>query len=409
MIYDVVVVGGGLIGVSLARALASADADISVALVDAVRADSDQHPSYDDRAIALAEGSMRIFAALGAATRLREESSPIDQVHVSDRGHFGFTRLNADEAGLDALGYVTDARTLGSVLNELLTTTDGVDTFIPAEVVSVDTNSADEIAVGLHERDSGRERTLRGRLLVAADGGRSRVRSLVGVESDVREFGQSAVTANVTPGRPHRQVAYERFTDTGPIALLPMTNGRSGLIWTLPTESAEQLMQLDERAFAGALAERFGSRLGEFSRIGVRSCHPLSFVEVREQVRHRTVIAGNAAHTLHPVAGQGLNLGLRDVAALAETVVAARRHSGDVADPQHLQSYQAWRRAEQRNVVCFTNSIVRLFSNQLPLLTTGRSLGLVLLDTVPVMKRWFLARATGLAGRQSRLARGLPL
>ena len=409
MIHDVLIVGGGLIGISLARALTSANVDLSVALVDSVSAKAAQHPSYDDRAIALSAGSMRILAGLGVAARLEPLAAPIASVHVSDRGHFGFTRLEAARFELDALGYVVDARTLGNVLTDVLANTGAVKQYVPAELVALD-YSSDCITVHLQHPDGARqESVVRTKLLVAADGSRSRVRELLGIEFAQRDYRQSAITANLSTSIPHRGVAYERFTHTGPMAMLPMTGERCGLIWTLPTAAANDIAQLSDTAFAEAFCAHFGRRLGRVIKIGERSVYPLNSVRAREQIRPRAVLVGNASQTLHPVAGQGLNLGLRDVAALAETLVDAYRDGLDVGDVDRLQTYQAWRRRDQRTITGFTDKVVRLFSSDFLPINLGRSLGLVLLDVVPPLKRQFVARATGLAGRQSRLARGVTL
>jgi len=408
VLFDVLIVGGGLVGVSLARALAGANVGLSVGLVDAVAATSVEHPSYDDRAIALAEGSMRILAGLGVAEQLKSQAAPIAQVHVSDRGHFGFTRLSAEQHGLAALGYVTDARTLGTVLNQVLDSTVGIEQHVPVEVVGLD-STANHVSLHVRNREDAEERILSTRLLVAADGGRSRIRELLSIDFSSHDYQQSAITANLTPSRSHAGVAYERFTSSGPMALLPMTDERCGLIWTLPTQSANQLQTLDDDDFCEQFGERFGGRLGSIRKLGKRSLYPLTLIRSNEQIRPRVVLVGNAAQTLHPVAGQGLNLGLRDVAALAETIVDTHRDAIDVGDPQRLAAYHHWRSGDQRATTWFTDNLIRTFSTNFLLLNAARSLGLVLLDSVTPVKRHFVARATGLAGRQSRLARGVPL
>jgi len=408
MLYDVLIVGGGLIGISLARALASADVGLRVGLVDAVAPGNVEHPSYDDRAIALAEGSMRILAGLGVANSLRTRASPIAQVHVSDRGHFGFTRLMAKRHGLAALGYVTDARTLGNVLNQFLADTSGVEQHMPCEVVGVE-SGVDRVCVRVRGDERKGEIVLGTRLLIAADGGRSRIRGFLNIDSTRHDYQQSAVTANLTTSRLHDGVAYERFTNTGPMALLPMTDNRRGLIWTLPSDTAIRLQALDDDAFSAHLGEQFGRRLGSVNRLGKRSLYPLNLIRANEQVRPRVVLVGNAAQTLHPVAGQGLNLGLRDVAALAETIVDAHRDDVDVGDRERLGAYQTWRERDQRSTSWFTDKLVKTFSIDSAPMNIGRSLGLVLLDSVTPLKRRFVARAVGLAGRQSRLSRGVPL
>ncbi len=401
--HDVVIVGGGAIGASLARGLAGAG--VTVALVEAVPSERDAHPSYDDRAIALSLASKQILDGLGVWQCLAPRPAPIRQVHVSDRGHFGLTRLCAAEHGLEAFGYVSDAKALGLALTRSLEA-QPVRSLCPAEVEAVSIGS-DRARVTVRAHES--QQVLRARLLVAADGGRSLVRRLLDIETAERAYGQCALIANVTTERDHGATAFERFTSTGPIALLPMPDDRMGLIWTVREEDSERLLALDDEAFLDALGAGFGTRLGRFLRVGRRSAYPLALIQAREQVRERLVVIGNAAHTLHPIAGQGMNLGLRDVAALAQVIVDARREGDDPGRLGRLRAYRRWRRHDHRDVTRFTDGLVWLFSNRLPGVTAARNLGLLAIDCVPGVKGRFVRRAMGLAGRQTRLARGLPL
>ena len=402
--YDLVIVGGGMVGASLAISLSGRG--LKIALVEAHVPDADSQPSYDDRAIALAHGTRRIFEAMGVWPSLQDIAEPIKNIHVSDRGHFGATRLSAADEGVPALGLVVTARELGRVLLKHLHADSSLDVIAPARVVDF-VDDGDKVRVEIEQQ--GVMTTLDCQLLVAADGGKSAIREQLDVPVRRWTYGQSAVVANISPSQPHRNVAYERFTDSGPVALLPMSEGRCALVWTVADEDVETTLALDDDAFLHAFQARFGYRLGRFSRVGKRSAYPLSLLRVLESVRGRVAIIGNAAHTLHPIAGQGFNLGIRDVAALAEVIADAQRDGHDIGAPETLARYEQWRLGEQRGVALATDGLARLFSNPLKTLRIGRNLGLLAMELVPGAKRPLARAAMGLLGRQPRLARGVPL
>ncbi|HEY9198910.1 MAG TPA: 2-octaprenyl-6-methoxyphenyl hydroxylase [Gammaproteobacteria bacterium] len=404
--YEILISGGGLVGASLACALSGHG--LRIGLIEAVPYSAETQPGYDDRAIALAAGTQRIFTALGLWPQLSERVTPIHRIHVSDRGRFGFTRLDRKEEGVDALGHVALGRDLGAVLGARLTELADVDLICPARVTGVEF-AADAARVQV-ERDGENEvRTLNTRLLVAADGAQSTLRDLLAIPTTVWEYGQTALIANVTPEHAHEHVAYERFTDTGPLALLPMSEGRCALVWTLRDDQVDAVLALDDAAFLARLQERFGQRLGRLLRVGRRSVYPLKLVRARESVRPRLALIGNAAHTLHPIAGQGFNLGLRDVAALAEVLLDARRTGEDFGDPTVLTRYADWRQGDHRRVIAFTDGLTRLFVSPLPPVAWVRDLGMLALDLCPPAKRIFARLTMGKAGRLPRLARGLGL
>jgi len=401
---DILIIGGGLVGASLAVALGQAG--LTVTVVEACPLSVDQRPDYDERSIALAQGSQRIFSALGLWPSLQDEVCPIHTIHVSDRGHFGFTRLRREQQGVPALGYVATARVLGKTLLDQLDRLQNVRTLAPAQLIDFHVHD-DGVSTQLMLED----RTLEcsARLLVAADGAQSSVRDQLGIQSSRRDYGQTAVIANVTAERGHENVAYERFTDSGPLALLPMSGQRCALVWTVRSDQSDDIMGLDDAQFLSRLQERFGYRLGRFVKAGQRHAYPLQLLQARESIRPRMALIGNAMHTLHPVAGQGFNLGLRDVAALAEVVMDARRNGLDIGDNTVLARYADWRQADQRRVVAFTDSMVRLFGHSLPPVAWLRDAGMLALDMCPPAKRWFGRLTTGRAGRLPRLARGLEL
>lgn len=400
--FDVLVVGGGLVGASLACALAGAS--MRVGVVEAVPLEK-APPSYDDRSLALSLGSQRILETLGLWSHLGDAAGPIREVHVSQRGQFGALRFRAEDEGVPALGYVSKARALGEALRAGLVQHRELTLMSPARVVGVFAEE-DRIRAGLRSATAAIQ-TIRARLLVAADGARSTVRNLLGLAVVERDYGESAIAAQVTPSVDHRGTAYERFSDRGTVALLPLKDGQCGLIWTLPSEEAETLLDLDEAPFLEALSQVLGSRLGHLARVGHRVQYPLRLVSSKVQIASRAVIIGNAAHTLHPIAAQGFNLGLRDAAALAEVLVAARRSGQDLGSQAVLERYLDSRHHDQKSVTLFTDTLARVFSVRSPWMPALRNLGLLGMDLLPCVKHGLARRAMGLAGRQLRLSRGL--
>lgn len=403
--YDVLIVGGGLVGASLACALGGRG--MRVAVVEAVPLRSEQQPSYDERTIALAQGTKRIFDAMGLWDELAPGTTAIHAIHTSDRGRFGFTRLTREEEGVEALGYVAPARVLGAVLGPRVEALESVDLLCPARLREF---RVDESGVEVSlESDGVENRVIRGRLLVAADGSQSQVRETLEIPTTRWGYGQTAIIANISTQLPHDHIAYERFTDTGPLALLPMSEGRCSLVWTVRDEEVGQVLRLSDAEFLARLQERFGYRLGRLERVGSRHAYPLALVRARESVRPRIALIGNAVHTLHPIAGQGFNLGLRDVAVLAELLVDAHDAGRDIGELELLQQYADWRGADHRRVIAFTDTLARLFVN--PLFPVGllRDAGMVALDLLPPVKRLFGKLTMGRAGRLPRLARGLRL
>ena len=400
--HDVLIVGGGMVGASLAIALSGRG--LRIGLVEAYPPGDPGQPSYDDRCIALAHGSRRIFEAMRLWGAIDDDAEPIAKIHVSDRGHFGFSHLSAEEENVPALGYVVTARRLGySLIGRLRECTD-VELIAPARVTAV---SSDKEAAQVAIEQGDQHRELRAALLVAADGGKSFIREQLDVPTQRWEYGQSAVVTNITPSKPHNNVAFERFTDSGPVALLPMSEGRCAVVWTVRDEDVETVMALDDASFLAAFQERFGYRLGRFERVGKRASYPLSLLRVKESVRERIAIIGNAAHTLHPIAGQGFNLGIRDVSALVDVLLQAQVDGVDIGAGVVLKKYEDWRRDEQRNMALATDGLARLFSNPLGAIRFGRNLGLLAMDLLPGARHQLARAAMGLAGKLPRLGRGV--
>jgi 2-octaprenyl-6-methoxyphenol hydroxylase len=404
--YDILIVGGGLVGASLACALAPRG--LRIAVIEAVPFASDRQPSYDERTLALAYGSRRIFDGLGVWGEIeRLGATPIRRIHISDRGRFGFTRLAASDLGREALGYVVETRVLGAALLKALSGHANVTLLCPARMQRLEMSGAERATLTVEHADG--ERALSARLVVGADGADSAVRAAAGIAAERVEYGMSAVVTTVTPGRAHEGTAYERFTDSGPLALLPMTQNRCAVVWSTRAEEVETILGWSDEEFLARLQERFGDRLGRLTRLGRRVAYPLRLTRIAEHVRPRLALIGNAAHTVHPVAGQGFNLGLRDVAALAEVLADAVRRGEDPGALEVLRRYADWRVRDNRVTQGFTHSLIRIFANDIVPLALVRNLGLVAVDLLPPLKRAFVRVTSGLSGRLPRLARGLPL
>jgi 2-octaprenyl-6-methoxyphenol hydroxylase len=404
---DVTIVGGGMVGASLAVALAPLG--LKVALVEAIPHGSGSQPSFDERTTALSNGSRRILETLGVWSKVSSSATPIRRIHVSDQGRFGFARIDAAEQGLEAMGYVVPNRALGEALWSRLARHAHVQIHCPAQVSSI---TAGEQAVGLEIAQGGVTAGIDTRLIVAADGAQSAVRSAFGVDAESRDYEQTAVITTVLPQRFHDHVAYERFTRSGPLALLPLDGGRCALVLTLSRGTADAAMAWSDVEFLAEVQSRFGFRLGRFLKVGRRAAYPLSITRATHTSAGRCVIVGNAAQGLHPVAGMGFNLGLRDVASLAE-LIAEHRHEPqfDAGTATLLAEYDAWRAADRGGVIAFTDGLVRLFANPLSVVQRLRNVGLLAFDLLPPAKAALsrLSTGAGAGTRVPKLARGVAL
>lgn len=398
---DVLIAGGGMVGTALAVALGATG--LRVTVVEAVSPRADAQPSFDERSTALAFTSRRILEALGTWSSIAPSACPIEHVHVSQQRRLGVTRLHAAEEDLPALGYVVPNRTLGRALMQAVETTPAIEFIAPARVTALQQDEAFVTAV-LESGNAGRQ--ISTRLLVVADGARSPLREMLGIGSRQWDYGQAAIISNLEVERPHGNTAYERFTPEGPMALLPLDARRMALVLVERSDRADDVLALDEAAFLARVQRRFGQRLGALTRAGARTAYPLALVTAARQSAPRAVILGNAAHSLHPIAGQGFNLSLRDVAVLAEVIAAHREDPGAQAA---LDAYLQWRRRDQRKVVAFTDLLNRLFGIPFGVAAHARGLGLLGMDLFPAARREFSRHAMGRAGKLPRLARGLPL
>lgn len=396
--FDLVIVGGGMVGASLACALKNTT--LRIALIEAFKPDSQQQPSYDDRGIALSYGSQRIFEAMGLWEQLKSYTSPISDIHVSDRGHFGVTRLSAKDEKVPALGQVITARLMGHVLQQAISQQENLTVICPASVQGLNQYE------GHAELTLDNGQSLSSKLIVAADGAQSTLRQLLGLGALEHDYQQTAITANISTERAHNGRAFERFTDTGPIAFLPMPDNRSSIVWTVKRGNEAALLELSDHDFLAQLQDRFGYRLGKLIKVGQRNSYPLKLMQADQPIQQRVVLIGNAAHSLHPIAGQGFNLGLRDVAALADVLSDEMK---DCGDSRLLHEYRQWRQTDQDTVIENTSILVSLFSNSNPILGHARGAGLTLMDIIPPAKHWLAKQSMGLNRKQPKLGRGISI
>jgi 2-octaprenyl-6-methoxyphenol hydroxylase len=409
--FDVAIVGGGMVGATLGVALAPLN--LRVALIEAIPHNAASQPSFDERTTALSNGSRRILETLGVWSSLSAQATTIRKIHVSDQGRFGFARIDAAEQGLAAIGYVVANRALGNALWSRLEESRGLKVFCPAQVSKV-TAHDQAVTIEITERGANTEglgvsTVIDAKLIVAADGAQSAVRGAFGIEADVRDYEQTAVITTVLPQRFHDNVAYERFTPSGPLALLPLDGGRCTLVLTLTKGAAQAALAWSDEEFLAEVQRRFGFRLGRILKVGRRVPYPLVLTQASRTSAPRCVIIGNAAQGLHPVAGMGFNLGLRDVASLAELIAERTGKDADAGSRELLAEYDAWRSADRGGVIGFTDGLVRIFSNPLSSVRGLRNLGLLAFDLLPPAKAALSRLSTGGGGRIPKLARGVAL
>lgn len=389
--HDLLIVGSGLVGASLACALHGSG--LRVALVEASPAVPHAAPSFDERNLALAHASCQALQALGVWKHLATRPSPIQHIHVSSRGDFGAVRLDAADHGVDAFGAVVVARELGAALEARLAELTGLQRLRPARVTALQVHP--ERIVASASTPQG-EQHLSSRLLVVADGTESLLRRQLGIGTERHDYEQTLFVATVEPERKHGQVAYERFTDSGPVAMLPRADGVCGSICTVSSQQAATIAALDDAGYVAFLQDRFGWRLGRLRRIGKRSAYPLQRVCAQALTAPRAVLVGNAAQTIHPVGAQGFNLGLRDALTLAGEVIAAQRARTDVGAEGVLARYVQRRRPDREATMARSDGLVRLFANRFAPLRALRSMALTTLGLVPALGDDLVSGAMGL-------------
>ncbi|HHI4970663.1 TPA: 2-octaprenyl-6-methoxyphenyl hydroxylase [Vibrio parahaemolyticus] len=389
--YDVVIAGGAMAGATLALAIEHLSRGaLRVAVVEPFKAQSDQHPGFDSRSIALSYGTVNLLRHLELWSAIEPFSTPIEHIHVSDRSHAGMTDITKHDVGVEALGYVVELADVGRVYQELLTHSTAIDLYCPDSAKHI-TRTQENVTIELASGE-----LLNAKLLVAADGAVSQCCQQIGLELSEHDFDQVAVIANIVTQEPHQGRAFERFTENGPVALLPMSDNRMSLVWCLRPDEAQIVMELSESEFLERLQQDFGWRLGAMQKVGLRASYPLLLRHRKQNISHRFAIVGNAAQTLHPIAGQGFNLGIRDVVTLAEELV---KQGEDVGRYQGLIRFSQRRETDRNETIWLTSSLVHVFSNDLLAMRIGRNTALAAMDNLSIFKQPLLRHTLGLVKR----------
>lgn len=388
--FDLIISGGGMVGATLALLISEYAKKQHqnlprIAILEAHPLDYGSHPGFDGRAIALSSGSIDLYRDVNIWERLAPFAQNIERINVSDRGHWGQVQINALEYGIPQLGAVVELAHVGREIHQVLSQYHHITLFCPARLKRVQpTQNLQQVVL-----DDGRK--LIGKLLVGADGGSSKVAELMRLDSQQLDFGQSALIANLACNKPHQQRAFERFSEHGPVALLPMTNDRWSLVWCVPREQQNFWLNVSDEQFLSGLQQVFGYRVGRFEVIGQRDGYPLVLTQRRQLFAHRTVIIGNAAHSLHPIAGQGFNLGIRDAAALANLIC----HGEDPGSYQCLHDFQNQRQQDIELTVGLTSALAIGFSSRDKLSVIARNLGLSAMQHCSGLKSTLVRRTLG--------------
>ena len=401
IVADVAIAGGGLVGLSLGIALARAG--IETVVLDGEDPARMKRAGFDGRVCSIAYGSKRVLDAIGVWAGMAGEAEPILEIRVSDKNAPLFLHYDHKEVGEEPLGWIVENRVTRTALLDAAAECPALTHMAPVSVEAF-TPSGERIAASLADG-----RSITARLAVAADGRRSRLREAAGIKTLEWSYDQSGIVCTVGHERPHRGIAHERFLPAGPFAILPMTGNRSSLVWTEKTSGVPHLLALDEDGFHAELAARFGDFLGDLETAGPRWSYPLALTHAERYAGTRLALAGDAAHAIHPLAGQGFNLGVRDVAALAELIVDRHRLGLDIGAPDLLARYEQWRRFDATAMIAVTDGLNRLFSNDIAPVRLARDIGLAAVNWAPPLKRLFMRHAMGTVGELPRLARGEPL
>ncbi|MBD2104343.1 FAD-dependent hydroxylase [Leptolyngbya sp. FACHB-261] len=394
--YDLVIVGGGLVGATLACALKGSG--LRIALVEAQMQSA---AAARGQAYSISLLSSRIFQGLGLWQQILPQITTYRHIRLSDADHPGVVHFRPEDLGTDALGYVAEHRVLLTALQEGLQQCPTVSWLCPAEVINT-CYQADGVELTLKLENE--QCCLRTRLLVAADGARSQIRTGAGIGTHGWKYWQSCIVTTVKPEKPHPETAYERFWPSGPFAILPLPDSRCQIVWTAPHAEAKAMAALDDQQFLAELSRRYGSQMGQLTLAGGRVLFPVQLMHSNRYTQPRLALIGDAAHCCHPVGGQGVNMGIRDAAALAQVLQAAHQQGEDIGDWRVLKRYERWRKLENLAILGFTDLLDRCFSNQWLPLVGLRRVALWLLRTVRPLKVYALQLMTGLRGRPPELA-----
>lgn len=388
--YDVVIVGGAMAGATLALALEKMNQGrLSIAVIEAVEPKLDSHPGYDSRSIALSNGTAQLLKDIALWPDIAPLATSIKHIHISDQQHAGITELTSKEFNVDDLGYVVELADIGDFYHKKLINSSDIELICPASVSHLER----ELALTKITLSTGK--VISASLVVAADGAESATCKSMQLESEVFDFEQVAIIANVTTELHPQGKAFERFTEHGPVALLPMSNGRSSLVWCVTPEASQEILEYSDEQFLAHLQSEFGWRLGKLIKTGKRAHYPLLLRRQKQHVSHRFAAIGNAAQTLHPIAGQGFNLGIRDVFSLSECITQASLNGQDIGDYSVLAEYQNRREPDQQQTITMTAGLISIFATHSFPMVIGRNIGLYAVDTFRFLLKPVTLRAMG--------------
>lgn len=405
--FDVIISGGGLSGCLMALSISKLTKQdgrlLSIAIVEAneVAQKNDQPPLFDDRVLALSHGSAAYLADVGVWPHLANDACAIEKIDISDRGHYGKARIEAQEHGVSALGYVIEMACIGKGLLKELSDKTNVHWLCPDSISDINwqpDGDANKVAVALTSGQS-----IEANLLLACDGANSPCRQLSGIQVSHSDYQQVALIANVATQKGHQNKAFERFTEFGPIAMLPLSNlanephgqSRCSLVWTMSSQHSDGVLALNDDEFKEQLELAFGSWLGAITHVGKRDVYPLVLLQAQQQTYHRMALIGNASHTIHPIAGQGFNLGLRDVQFMTDLLKKQLQADDDIGNFCVLNHYAQHRQIDHKQVIELTDSLVTLFANDLPPLIAGRNIGLKVMNYVSPLKQTLVNKLMG--------------
>lgn len=401
---DVVIVGAGMVGASAAIGLRQLG--LKVVLIDSfgfTKAVPEFTPSYDARSTALSWGTRDILTALGVWEDVAKHACPITQVHVSEKSRFGTTRIRSEDYDQAALGYVVPNQWLGRCLMSRVNDLD-IPLYASVEVSSITQSTPQTIGLSSSTADGERiNRNICTRLLIIADGADSKTAKMLGIESTVQQYAQHAIIANVTSELSNEGIAFERFTQNGPLAMLPLSEHESAIVWTHDQADVSNYLEMSDSEFCLAIEQNFSERLGKIQKCGERASYPLKLIQANEQCRAGVLLLGNAAHSLHPVAGQGFNLAIRGVAACVDNIAACQAQQVPYESLNNLHRFCQSRMDDQAKTIAMSDQLVKVFGSSSRFVSVAREIGLIGLDNAPILKSLFASRAMGLADRKATL------
>ncbi len=398
--FDIIIVGGGMVG--MAAALSLSQLNLSIALLESQVAEGNSHPSYDDRTLVVNQASVNFWKNLGIWQKLKQNITPINKVHVSNKGHFGSVVFDKDELNVNALAYIVEAKILGFALKHACEENESITIIAPASFKQMQ-HKKKSIEVDYTVGES--IHTISAKLMLAADGIQSGVRQQLGLETIIKSYQRTAIICNITPEQKHNNCAFERLTDKGPTAILPFVSNRCGFVWTVENAQSQEILDLSDEDFIQKAQQQFGYRLGKFIKAGKRSSYPLYLVTVPKQVKNRVILIGNAAHGMSPVSAQGLNLAVRDVARLFDVLQEIIQKSQDIGADESLNTYQNAINTDQQQTMRYTDDLMSWFKIDEPLIATLRSISLFAMNQSKHLKQELFHRASGYRGQIPQLLR----